>query len=58
MTLSRATNVAFFLGGGRRSAHTTHPSASFFRGEFSWRFKRERVDEVVVVVVVVVAVCD
>ena len=35
MTLSRATNVAFF-GGGRRSAHTTHPSASsFFRGEFS-----------------------
>ena len=35
MTLSRATNVAF-LGGGRRSAHTTHPSASsFFRGEFS-----------------------
>ena len=57
MTLSRATNVAFFLGGG--SSFGTHhtPSASFFRGEFSWRFKRERVDEVVVVVVVVV-VCD
>jgi len=56
MSLARrflARLVAFF-GGGRRSAHTTHPSASsFFRGEFSWRFKRERVDEVVVVVVVV-----